>query len=149
MMMAAACAGPATEEATQADMAISPQQAQQQVQQADHEWAAAVIARDFTRLEQVYEDRLIYSHSSGLIETKSDYLGKLQAGTTRYDAIDYEALEVRAYGDAAVAHSRVVMRGENADGPFNNRLIMMHVWVNEGGEWRLVGHQTTLVEAVK
>ena len=53
------------------------------------------------------------------------------------------------FGDAAVAHSRVVMRGDSPTGVFNSRLMMIHVWVEEGGQWRLAAHQTTKLEDIE
>ena len=47
---------------------------------AEKRWAEAVIALDFAALEKIYHDGLIYAHSTGIIETKGDYLGKLRNG---------------------------------------------------------------------
>jgi hypothetical protein len=35
------------------------------------------------------------------------------------------------------------MRGMSNGAPFNDRLMMMHVWVKAGGHWQLTAHQTT------
>lgn len=112
----------------------------------EREWAHAVVAQDFDRLEDIYDDGLIYAHSTGAIETKAEYMGKLRQGSARYDAIDHEQTTVRMHGKSAVAHSIVIMRGESAAGPFNNKLMLMHVWVKDGKSWRLAAHQTTLLE---
>jgi len=150
MMMAVACGGERVlVEPQQAEMAMSPEQVEQEVRQAESEWAAAVTTQDLARLEQVYDESLIYAHSSALVESKSEYMGKLETGATRYDVIDHEQLAVLPFNDAGVVHSRVRMQGENAEGPFNNRLLMTHVWFRDGGEWRLALHQTTTVEAVE
>ena len=109
-------------------------------------WAHAVVAQDFDRLEAIYGDGLIYAHSTGAIETKAEYMAKLRQGAARYDGIDLEKTTVRLHGKAAVAHSIVIMRGENAAGPFNNKLMLMHVWVQDGADWKLAAHQTTLLE---
>jgi ketosteroid isomerase-like protein len=148
IVMALGCAGPGADQAQQTGTAMPLQQAEQEVRQAESDWAGAVIAGDLNKIAAMYHDRLIYAHSSGIVESKDEYLGKLREGATRYDAIDHEALEIRAYDGAVVAHARVVMRGENAQGAFHNRLMMIHVWVHEGGVWLLVAHQTTQLEAV-
>jgi|GEM_PF-497133 len=112
-------------------------------------WAKAVTTRDFDALEKIYDKDLIYAHSTGAIETKAEYMGKLRQGTARYDAIDHEKVTVRMHGKAAVAHSIVVMRGESAAGPFNNKLMLIHVWVQDGKTWKLAAHQTTMLEELK
>jgi len=113
------------------------------VRRAEKQWARAVVSRDFAALDKILAPGLIYAHSTGVIETKEDYLGKLRSGRQRYDVIDHEKTTVKVYGDAAVAHSIVVMKGESAGRPFNSRLMMMHLWIRDGGLWRLAAHQTT------
>ncbi len=110
---------------------------------AEKRWAAAVIARDFPALEKILSDELIYAHSTGAIETKSEYLGKLRAGTQKYDVIEHHKSIVKTHADAAVAHSIVTMKGNSAGEPFDNKLMMIHMWVQGPGGWRLVAHQTT------
>jgi hypothetical protein len=35
------------------------------------------------------------------------------------------------------------MVGKTKGVPFDNQLMMMHVWVKQGKDWKLVAHQTT------
>lgn len=110
---------------------------------AEKAWAKAVAAHDYATLEKVLDPDLIYAHSTGVIETKEEYLGKLKQGTQRYDGIEHEKTTVRAHGNAAVAHSIVRMHGATKGTPFDNRLMMIHTWIKKDGAWRLVAHQTT------
>ena len=118
---------------------------EEEIRAAEKNWAAAVVAGDFAEMEKIYHDDLIYAHSTGIIETKGEYLGKLKSGTQKYTAIDHQTTTVAPNGDSAVAHSIVVMKGTNAAGPFDNKLMMMHVWFKQAGRWRLAAHQTTLL----
>lgn len=119
--------------------------AEEEIRAAEKDWAAAVVAQDFAEMEKIYHDDLVYAHSTGIIETKAEYLGKLKSGKQKYTAIDHEKTTVVPNGDSAVAHSIVVMKGTNASGPFDNKLMMMHVWFKQAGRWRLAAHQTTLL----
>jgi hypothetical protein len=47
------------------------------------------------------------------------------------------------HGDAAVAHSIVNMKGVSNGKPFDDHLMMLHVWVKQAGAWQLAAHQTT------
>jgi len=114
-----------------------------EIRNAEKQWATAVMKQDFTVLASILGEQLIYAHSTGVVDTKGEYLGKLKAGGTRYDLIEHRSLTVKIYGDAAVAHARVRMKGATREGPFDNELMMMHFWVKQGGRWRLVAHQTT------
>lgn len=112
---------------------------------AEKNWAKAVVEQNIPELKRIYSDDLIYAHSTGAIESKEDYLGRMTSGKQRYDVIDHEKTIVRIHGDAAVAHSIVTMKGNNDSGPFDNHLMMIHTWVRTGGRWRLAAHQTTLL----
>ena len=114
-----------------------------EVRQAEKEWAAAVTAKDFPKVDKILADGLIYAHSTGIVETKAEYLAKVRGGTQNYDAIEHSKIQIKVYGNTAVAHSHVRMAGTNAAGPFDNKLMMMHFWVKEGGAWKLAAHQTT------
>jgi ketosteroid isomerase-like protein len=122
--------------------AAAPQDA---IVQAEKAWAQAVNARDFAALEKIYTPDLIYAHSTGNVETLKMYLDRLREGKQRYDDIRFEKHEVRMHGGAAVSHLIVRMIGKNDKGPFNDHLMMMHVWVKQGGAWRLAAHQTTKI----
>jgi ketosteroid isomerase-like protein len=113
------------------------------LQAVEKGWAAAVVKGDIPALEKILADDLIYAHSTGVVESKSEYLGKLKGGAQRYDVIEHQSMTVKVYGDAAVVHSRVRMAGKNVSGPFDHRLMMLHVWVKRGGAWQLAAHQTT------
>jgi len=110
---------------------------------AEKGWANAVVKGDIAALGKILADDLIYAHSTGVVESKSEYLGKLKGGAQKYDVIEHQSMTVKAYGDAAVVHSRVRMAGKNVSGPFDHRLMMLHVWVKRGGAWQLAAHQTT------
>jgi len=117
-----------------------------EIVKAEKSWAAAVVARDYAALDRILDDDLIYAHSTGVIETKSDYVGKLKSNTQRYDVLDHQKTVVKMHGDAAVAHSTVIMKGQSGGRAFDNRLMMIHLWVKEGGRWRLAAHQTTQLD---
>ncbi len=110
---------------------------------AEKAWAKAVTTLDYATLEKILSPDLIYAHSTGVIESKTQYLGKLKAGTQKYDVIDHQKTTVKPYGDAAAAHSIMVIQGTNATGPFDHKLMMLHLWVKQDGHWQLAAHQTT------
>jgi ketosteroid isomerase-like protein len=123
--------------------ALLPAQSEDELRQAERAWANAVTQRDFNALERLLHDDLIYAHSTGVIETKGQYVGRLRTGAQRYDRIEHEKITVKLHGAAAVVHAIVHMTGEADKRPFDNRLMMLHLWVRQGGQWRLAAHQTT------
>jgi|SRR4051794_14999187 len=116
-----------------------------EIKKADQQWAAAVQARDTATLDKLFTPALIYAHSTGNIEDKATYIGRLKSGKQKYDTVKIESTRVVPYGDAAVSHSMVRTIGTNDKGPFNDHVMMIHLWVKQGGAWHLAAHQTTKV----
>ena len=113
------------------------------LEKAEKTWAAAITARDFQALDQVFAPDLIYAHSTGAIESKQDYVARLRSGAQRYDTVRHEKIRVVAHGNSAATHSIVRMIGSSNGKPFNDHLMVLHYWVNQGGRWRLAAHQST------
>jgi len=122
---------------------LSAAPADDEIRQAERAWAAAVTAGDRGALERLLGDRLIYAHSTGIVDSRADYLTKLRSGAQTYKGIEHQQMTVQVYGDAALVHATVRMTGASNGEPFDNRLMMMHLWVRERGAWKLAAHQTT------
>jgi len=114
-----------------------------EVKQAEQKWITAVKSKDQAALEAILAKELVYTHSTGLVEDKGQYIQAVTSGNQRYDSIDYETPAIQTYGSTAVVATKVVMTGSTKGQPFNNRLRLLHVWVKQGGKWALVAHQTT------
>ena len=116
-----------------------------EIKAADKAWAAAVKGKDLAALDKMFLPGLVYAHATGPIESKEVYINRLKEGKQRYDTVVIESTRVFPYGDSALSHSIVRVTGVNSAGPFNDHVMMMHMWVKQGGAWRLAGHQTTKV----
>lgn len=117
--------------------------AQNEITQAETAWARAIEKTDAAALERILADDLVYSHSTGLVETKQEYVKSMQSGNQKYASVQAMNPKVRVYGDTAVVNTRVRMTGSTKGQPFDNQLMMIHVWVKKQGRWQLVAHQTT------
>lgn len=116
---------------------------QDEVAQAEKAWATAVVKGDFATLDKLLADGLIYTHSSGLVEDKAAYVGSMKSGKLKYETLNEEGVKVIPYGDAAIVHAQVKMSGINNGQPFNVSAVLTHVWVKQGGAWKLASHQAT------
>lgn len=116
---------------------------EEELRQAETGWAAAVQKGDLAALQRILGDRLIYTHSTGVVEDKKEYLARLGKGAQKYELIEHASMNIRVYGEAGVVASRVRMKGVSNTRLFDNQLLMLHVWVKQGGRWQLVAHQTT------
>ena len=113
------------------------------IRDAENGWSTAVTGRNFEALERILGHKLIYAHATGAIESKDQYLARLRSGTQRYDSITRESIRIVPYGDSAITHSILTMRGTTNGKPFNDHVMALHVWEKQDGTWTLVAHQTT------
>lgn len=114
-----------------------------EVRQAEQKWIAAIKNKDRAALEAILSKDLVYTHSTGLVEDKNQYIVAVTSGNQKYDSVDYDGPAIQTYGTTPVVATKAVMTGSTKGQPFNNRLRLLHVWVKQGGKWTLVAHQTT------
>ena len=114
-----------------------------EVRQAEKEWAAAVTAKDFAKVDKILADGLIYAHSTGIVETKAEYLAKVRGGTQNYDAIEHSKIQIKVYGNTAVNSGSYtfsfVKDGAKTDLPARYSFTL----VKDGGKWLIVDHHSS------
>ncbi len=110
---------------------------------ADKAWAAATVKADAAALGKLLADDLNYIHSTGAIDDKASFIGKLKSGEQKYLKIDHDGSDVRLYGSTAVltATARVESITKGVKGP-PTHLRFIHVWFYSKGAWQLVAHQS-------
>lgn len=123
--------------------ALCPAATEDEIRKVESAWASAVMALDTAALDGIFAPQLIYAHSTGAIESKQQYMDRLKTGAQKYDHITHESTKIVPYGDAVVAHSIARMTGTSNGRPFNDHVMMMHLWVKQRGSWKLAAHQTT------
>ncbi len=115
------------------------------VRQAEHAWAQAAIKGDAAALDKILADDLTHTHGGGRTETKAQFLEAIRSGTQKYEAIDYGEINVRIYGSTAIVTSEPNIRTVNSGQPSGSHSRFLHVFVKQGGTWRLVAHQSTRI----
>lgn len=113
----------------------------------EKQWSTAIQKRDAATLEKLLSDDLVYAHASGVVDTKASYIAKIKEGKQVYAGVEQRNLTFHPYNDnAVVTHCWMRVHGVNPAGPFDDKVMMMHFWVKQGGAWKLAGHQTTKVD---
>ncbi|TGE24061.1 nuclear transport factor 2 family protein [Hymenobacter aquaticus] len=89
--------------------------AAKEVEALERQRFEAQVKKDYAFLEKVFADDLVYTHSNGKQNGKTDYLQSIRDGKSVYDKIDVEALNVRAYNDgkAAVVNGTITIYQPN------------------------------------
>lgn len=109
----------------------------------DKAWAAAIMGKDFAALEKLLADELVYTHSTGIVDTKKAYIESQKSGVQKYLSVEHKDPEVRLYGNTAVLTSGLKMHTETRGMDQTASFRVIHVWVKQNGRWQLAAHQTT------
>ena len=109
---------------------------------------ALTIAGDRAGLAAMMTDDLTYTHSSGIEESKAEFLDGLKSGKYLYREIAPRGRKVRVHGDAAIvsgpAHVVIEPGGKRTE----IDLYFTELYVKEGGQWRMaLWHSTRLPAA--
>ncbi|WBA42450.1 nuclear transport factor 2 family protein [Hymenobacter canadensis] len=79
------------------------QAATKEVEVLERQRFEAQVKKDYAVLEKVFADDLVYTHSNGKQNNKTEYIQSIREGKSQYDKIEVEALNVRAYNDGKAA----------------------------------------------
>jgi ketosteroid isomerase-like protein len=120
---------------------------QKAVAAAHEKRLALTIAADVEGLRALMTDDLSYTHSSGVVETKAEFLDALKAGKHVYREITTRERRIRVHGDSAIvsgpAHIVVEPGGKRTE----IDLYFSEVYVKEAGAWRMALWQSTRLPA--
>jgi ketosteroid isomerase-like protein len=106
---------------------------------------------DFAALERLLADDLVYTHSSGAVDTKTAYIDSLRSGKSRYLRITPEDLKVRTVGDLVLIHGRgqfvleAMVNGQKGENPLH--LSFLDIWQKKNGKWQMIAWQSTRIVA--
>lgn len=117
----------------------------QEILAADARRFAAMVQGDQAALDGLLADDLTYTHSSGQIETKPQFLESLRSGRMRYLSAQPSGQAVRLYGDTAVVTGRAEVKVNHQGQELVLSLRFTEVWVKSGGGWKLTAWQSTRV----
>jgi ketosteroid isomerase-like protein len=85
----------------------------------------AQVKKDFSFLEKVFADDLIYTHSGGKQDTKTSYINSIREGKSVYDKIEVEEIIVRPYNkeQTAVVNGVILITQPPVDG----KPVLLHI----------------------
>jgi ketosteroid isomerase-like protein len=115
------------------------------IMQCDDRRFKAMVRGDLTALRLALADSLTYTHSSGVHDTKAQFLDALTLGQLSYKSIIPEARSVRVYGGAGIvtgtAGMEIIARGQDT----RFRIRYLAVYVKAQDRWQLVAWQSSRV----
>jgi ketosteroid isomerase-like protein len=103
----------------------------------------AMVDGDLTTLDRLLADEVSYAHSSGVRDTKDQYLAKLRSGYYDYHRIDHPVERVEVLGDTAIVVGRMTadLTVDGTRKTIDN--LALAVWTRTDAGWRLLGYAPT------
>jgi ketosteroid isomerase-like protein len=97
------------------------------------------VKADIATLDRILAPDWTVTHGDGTINTKAEYLADLKSGARKFFAeVTEDRVDVRVYGDTAVASgtsdSKVEYKGRPSGGP----LRFTRVYVKRDGRWLMI-----------
>jgi uncharacterized protein (TIGR02246 family) len=120
---------------------------EQAVLAAQDQRIAATIAGDVAAVAAMMTDDLTYTHSSGVEESKAEFLEGLKNGKYVYREITPRGRRVRVHGDAAVVSGPCHVVIEPGGKRTELELYFTELYVKEAGRWRMALWQSTRLPA--
>lgn len=116
---------------------------EREVREVDDRRFAAMVRADTAELDRLLADDLTYTHSTGAVETKAQFLAAISAPTIRYRSIEPSERRVRVYGDAAVITGAAAVQVTSGGQDLALRMRFTAVYVRRAGAWKLAAWQST------
>jgi ketosteroid isomerase-like protein len=102
----------------------------------------AMIARDFKGLEAMLHGELLYTHSSGVTDTKSSWLDSMTSGRAKYKSVDCSDRKVRMVGEVALVTGRAAIEAEINGQSRQLKLVFLNAWAKTPQGWKFVAWQS-------
>jgi uncharacterized protein (TIGR02246 family) len=116
------------------------------VREIDQTRFRLMVENDLEKLATLLSDDLVYVHTTGQVESKTEFLQRLRSGSLRYRSIEPTDVRVRTYGNTAVVTGRSKMAVTNAGSDRELEIRYTAVYAATGDAWQLVSWQSTLIQ---
>jgi hypothetical protein len=103
----------------------------------------AVLSKDIARLEGLYADDFMFTHGTGLVQTKDQWLDSVRGSETRFLQRQLENTMVELHPEIGIVTGRLLVHRQTETGEVRYGLQYVRVYSLKTGVWQLVSHRTT------
>ena len=105
----------------------------------------AMIDVDFETLENILSGDLTYTHTSGWMENKGEFLSSLRSQLIKYKSIQPTDIVIHIYDNTAVVTGISAMRIIYSENPLAFSIRFIEVYHKNQGNWQLVAWQASRI----
>jgi len=123
--------------------AVSPKALEADVAMAVNQLIKGMTDADESILQSILADELVYGHSSGKVQNKSEFMDEIRSGEPlKYIRIEPLEQTIQIAGNAAVVRHIFTAEIRNVDGePGSLRIGNMMIWQLKNEQWKLLARQ--------
>ncbi len=110
------------------------------------EEAAARVAVDVPRLEELWADELLINATENIIYTKDHFLLRIKSGQIRFKSFERKISRIALKGDVVIATGNESIIPAN--GPDAGKSVFcsyLNAWIRGGRGWQLIGRQVAVI----
>ena len=111
----------------------------------ENRWATAIERQDAAAFERLAAEDFRFIEENGRVLNRAQYISNRSHNLDNVESAVQDEIEVRQYGDAAVATGRSILHGTRGGAPFVYRFRWTDVYVRRGGRWQAVSAQLTAI----
>jgi Domain of unknown function (DUF4440) len=111
------------------------------VAQAVEALRRAMIDPDQGKLEALTADELSYGHSSGVVQSKVQFIESLMSGASDFVTMDLTDQTIVLKGKTAVVRHLLTAKTNDGGKPGAVKLLVLLVWVRDHHQWKLLARQ--------
>lgn len=103
----------------------------------------AVISKDLASLDALYADDFMFTHGTGLVQTKRQWLDSLRSDETRFLSRQLDSTSIELHPQIAIVTGRLLVCRQSEAGEVRYGLQYVRVYSMNTGSWQLISHRTT------
>ncbi len=123
----------------------APSSDEQQIRKIEQEWLDAIVKRDASYVEKVEADDYTVTGPLGRTLNKQEDVKDTTGGETTFEKMTIDQLNVRLYGDTAIANGIATVKAKTKGKNESGRYAWTDVFVKMNGEWKAVSGQVTAI----
>ena len=100
-----------------------------------------MINGDKAVLEKLTVEKLSYGHSSGLVQDKKEFVGKIVSGASDFVTIDLSEQTISISDKVAIVRHTLNAKTNDGGKPGEAHLKVMLIWQKQKGGWKLLARQ--------
>ena len=116
---------------------------EQMIIDLDKKRMTAMAQKDVATLKNVLCKGLVYTHSSGRLDTKQSLIEGMESGSTVYTSMEPSDVKAQDLGNAVVLTGVAAISVNSRGKPNSFRVRFTDVYENQDGTWRMVTWQST------